>query len=244
MPGEGACELRVRLASYSHAGTLIATFVDARQSALAVNWARQLASVGPLGLVGLVTRLDPSVEAALQHAGAGLFCTEGEAMRINAQSGRWAEVAPLLRSGFSVLLSDVDVGWARSPLPYLRAVLRAHPHASLLISSNLGDANFSQSPLAADASALELEEPTPYVGDTSSGGLNIGIVFFHRRAAPQLEALLAQWVALLTTRRRDGRLALASFDQGLINQALRRHARSTAAPQRARTRAARARTAH
>ena len=128
-----------------------------------------------------------------------------------------------------LLLAAIAQCGAISAAGKLRAVLRAHPHASLLISSNLGDANFSQSPLGADASALELEEPTPYVGDTSSGGLNIGIVFFHRRAAPQLEALLAQWVALLTTRRRDGRLALASFDQGLINQALRRHARRHAA---------------
>ena len=91
-------------------------------------------SVGLRGVVGLTSRLDRQAESALEYAGAGIFCTTSEAMLIHAQAGRWAELVTLLRTGFDVLLSDVDVGWARNPLPYMRTVLRTHPHASMLFS--------------------------------------------------------------------------------------------------------------
>ena len=88
----------------------------------------------------------------LQDAGAGVFCTSSEEMQINAQAGRWAEVASLLQSGFSVLLSDVDVGWARDPLPYLRRVLQIHPAVGLLLSSNRArDPLFTRAPLRGSA---------------------------------------------------------------------------------------------
>ena len=229
-------------APYAVADTLIVTLVNTRQTALAVNWARQLGAVGLRGLIGVSSRLDKWVEAAVRRARAALFCMTNDTMRLYAQAGRWVEMLPLIRSGFNVLLSDADVGWARNPLPYLDSVLRAHPHISLLISSNRAADRFSTTLLPGNGAVggsggggggsaepgawLELEGPAPYLADESSASLNIGIIFFHRRSRRRLEHLLAGWSSALSTRRRDGRVEMASYDQGLINRELHRRMRA------------------
>ena len=216
------CSLRIDPSAYAVGGTLIATLVNVRHGSLAVAWAQQLAAIGLRGAVGIASLLAKDELAALTRAGTGVFCTTSTAMQINSQAGRWAEVASLLRSGLSVLLSDVDVGWARDPLPYLNEVLAAHPHAALLISSNIDDGNFSTMPLPSRlrASGLELEDPQPYRMDESRGALNIGILFFHSRARRFFVRMLDQWVSALSHRRGDGRLELEAFDQGRVNHLL------------------------
>ena len=254
-----SCELRIDLASYANGETLIATLVNARQSALTVSWSSQLAALGLRGVAGIASRLSPHAESAIRRAGNGVFCTVGEAMRLNAQAGRWAEVAALLRSGLHVLLSDVDVGWARDPRPYFHAVLHAHPETALLISCNLVDLQFTTTELSRGGSGggggggsgsggggggvggggggggwLELEDPGPFAADATSGALNVGILFLRREARAPLTRLLGRWARLMTTRRRDGRLEVASFDQGLINRQLKRAISSSPHPRDAR----------
>ena len=103
---------------HSQAGAVVATFTNAGAAKFALNWARQLHSVGLKSVVGLSQRLGEETENELRAAGAGLFCADGEHMQINGQAGRWSEVWPLLRAGVHVLLSDSDIAWMRNPLPY------------------------------------------------------------------------------------------------------------------------------
>ena len=107
---------------HSQAGAVVATFTNAGAAKFALNWARQLHSVGLKSVVGLSQRLGEETENELRAAGAGLFCADGEHMQINGQAGRWSEVWPLLRAGVHVLLSDSDIAWMRNPLPYFEQV--------------------------------------------------------------------------------------------------------------------------
>ena len=219
-----SCTLPIDFSLYAQNGTLVVTLINQRLSVLAVNWARQLATIGLRGTIGVTSRLDQQAEQDVLHAGAGIFCTTSAEMRIQPQAGRWAELVALLRTGFDILLSDVDVGWARNPLPYIHAVLHAHPQASILFSSNLGDGNFSTTPLhGANAEGLELEDPDAYrLGINLGDGFNVGILFVNQRSAhrafsARLERMFARWVELLSARS-DGQLRMASFDQGIINR--------------------------
>ena len=231
------CTLRIDFAAYVREQVLIVTLVNAEMSAFALNWALGLRAIGLRGVVGVSARLNATAETTLQDAGAGVFCTSSEEMQINAQAGRWAEVASLLQSGFSVLLSDVDVGWARDPLPYLRRVLQIHPAVGLLLSSNRArDPLFTRAPLRGSGRRdgwLELEEPAPFVTDNTSSALNVGIAFFSHAAQRGLEAMLKGWVAALTMpsqRSAHGepqppRKKLVAFDQGVIVRTLHRRMR-------------------
>ena len=138
--------------SHAQEGTIIATFTNLAVQRFALNWATQLHSVGLRVLVGSD---DPHMEAtareAFTRAGAGLFCADGQRMRRNGQAGRWPEVLPLLQLGYNLLLSDSDIGWFRSPLPYFAALRRAHPHADLLLCSDYVGNSYTTAPLPGGA---------------------------------------------------------------------------------------------
>ena len=70
---------------HSQAGAVVATFTNAGAAKFALNWARQLQSVGLKSVVGLSQRLGAELENELRAAGAGLFCADGEHMQINGQ---------------------------------------------------------------------------------------------------------------------------------------------------------------
>ena len=73
------CTLRIDFAAYVREQVLIATLVNAKMSAFALNWALGLRAIGLRGVVGVSARLNATAETALQHAGAGVFCTSSEA---------------------------------------------------------------------------------------------------------------------------------------------------------------------
>lgn len=144
--------------AHNNGGVLIATFTNRLAADFALNWARQLHTLGLRSLIGISERLvgwgegaggdAGGGEEAFKLAGAGLFCADGPSMKINGQAGRWAEVAPLLRSGLDVLLSDSDIAWFHNPIPYFRAVKQAHPHVDFLLSTDRAFNGYSAQQLA------------------------------------------------------------------------------------------------
>ena len=132
---------------YAVGDTIVATFTNPQASHFALNWALGLQSIGLKSLVGMSDRLGSRAEAQLHAADAGLFCADGKAMRRNGQAGRWAEVGPLLRHGFNVLLSDSDIGWLRDPMPYFSAARRAHPSLDFALLTDRVFNDYSSGPL-------------------------------------------------------------------------------------------------
>ena len=207
-----------RAANAQHS-TLIVTFTDIAAFPYALNWATQLNSIGLRSLVGVSTMPSDADEVALDRAGAIPFCADGPMMRKNGQAGRWAEVGKLLRYGMHVLLSDADVGWIRTPLPYFAAAKQAHPELDLLLCTDRADNGFSQRPLSALSAAATTRGAHPLQGKVESAsaegsagasdldleeGLsshypsyNIGIMFLYAHANTTLSALFECWVDAL-----------------------------------------------
>ena len=115
---------------------LFVTFTNFEQVLFAVNWARQLKVVGLRGLVGTPVELPPAHMHTIRAAGSSFFCANSELIRRNPQAGRWAEVAPLLRFGLHVIISDSDVSWLRNPTVYFHEVRRKHPAVDFLLCTD------------------------------------------------------------------------------------------------------------
>ncbi|KAL1496694.1 hypothetical protein AB1Y20_014288 [Prymnesium parvum] len=174
-------------AAHASNGTLIATFTNPKAAPFALNWARCFHALHLKTLVGISQRLGPRLEAALHAAGAGLFCADGAQMQRNGQAGRWAELLPLLRMGYHVLLSDSDIGWLRDPLPFFAAARRAHPTLDLALLTDQVINTYSATPLHGGGGDLELEHAL----HVSYPSLNIGVIFFYSHALPRLAELVS-----------------------------------------------------
>ena len=198
--------------SHAHEGTIIATFTNLAVQRFALNWATQLQRVGLRSLVGSADpRMDATARTAFAHVGAGLFCADGQRMRSNGQAGRWPEVLPLLQLGYNLLLSDSDIGWFRSPLPYFAALRRAHPHADLLLCSDYVGNGYTTAPLPGGAEGdLDLD----VIGNAKISSINIGVLFAYAGANRSVATLISAWAdAVVDTT--SG--SLVTWDQGPIN---------------------------
>ena len=134
--------------AHAQAGVLIVTFTNQGGAAMALNWARQLHSLGGLrSLIGLTGPLSEATLAALRRVGAGIFCADGQLARLDSAAGRWEELAPLVDFGLDVLCSDADIAWLRNPLPYLRAVQRRHPTVDIALAADRVTLDFTSAPL-------------------------------------------------------------------------------------------------
>lgn len=67
----------------------------------------------------------------------------------------------LLRFGLNILVSDADIAWVRSPLPYFKAVRRRHPAVDFLLCTDKAHNNLQSKPLFA---------PTERHGSSRQGG--------------------------------------------------------------------------
>ena len=206
--------LSAELASaHAQEGTIIVTFTNQAVQTFALNWATQLHSVGLRSLVGSADQhMEPTSRATFARTGAGLFCADGRRMRRNGQAGRWPEVLPLLQLGYNLLLSDSDIGWFRSPLPYFAALRRAHPHADLLLCSDYVGNGYTTAPLPGGAEGdLDLDS----VGNAKVSSVNIGVLFAYASANRSVAALIGAWAdAVVDATSATG---LAAWDQGPIN---------------------------
>ena len=220
---------------YAQKHTLFVTFTNAASSAFAANWALQLSAIKLSGLVGVVERLPSAHALSIKDAGSGLFCGSGRYMRRNGQAGRWAEVAPLLRFGLNVLISDSDIVWFRDPRPYFREVRRAHPHVDFLLCMDRAFNGYETRRLlrerwmaagARDAAALssDLDLEDGVGGQIPS--YNIGILMLYAHAAANISVMIdVLWMRAVQTPEYDKRTGkkqpmkggMSSWDQGPIN---------------------------
>ena len=213
--------------------TLFVTFTNEAASIFAANWAKQLAAIGLSGIVGVVDRLPLVHLEAISSAGSGLFCGSGQYMRRNGQAGRWAEVAPLLRFGVNVLISDADIAWFRDPRPYFREIRRVHPHVDFLLCTDRAFNGYHTAPLhrsrgagAARESALATDLDLEDGVGSAIPSYNIGILMLYAHAASNISAMIdVLWVRAVQTVEYDKRTGkkqpmnngLARWDQGPIN---------------------------
>ena len=173
--------------AHSQHSMIIATLTSTSRADFAVNWAKSLHALGLRSLVGIAELLGDEAEASLRASGAGLFCADGQAMHDNAQAGRWAEVAPLLATGMDVLLTDADVAFLSSPIPWLSAALHAHPHADALFASDhVAREGYSTATITPHGDGgsdfLDLEgEELVRSFDPAQSLLNIGVLFLRGR---------------------------------------------------------------
>ena len=159
-------------------------------------------------------------------------------MRRNGQAGRWAEVAPLLRFGVSVLVSDADIAWFRDPRPYFQEVRTQHPHVDFLLATDRAFNGYTTSRLVRAASA----SPYPQLAydldleDGPGGSIpsyNIGVLMLYAHAAANLSSMIdVLWIQAVSTDEfeRNGKKkpminGLSSWDQGPINTRVLRGAR-------------------
>ena len=140
-------------------GTIFATFTNPGAKHFAINWALQLQTLGIGSLVGASKRLGDESELALAKAGAFVFCSDGPMINHNGQAGRWSEVAPLLRSGLNVLISDSDMIWMRNPLGYFRRAQQAHPNLHFLLCTDRAINSYQSEPMRAPPQALAHHSP-------------------------------------------------------------------------------------
>lgn len=126
------------------------------QAALAANWVRSAARANLSCLVGVCEAAAPPAAllaplcvppgaavsappgSADSFGGCGLFHALNSACVANPRLGRWFYAAEVLQAGFDLLSSDPDVAFARPPLPYLGALLAAHPAADVLATRRAG----------------------------------------------------------------------------------------------------------
>ena len=198
--------------AHAQEGAIIATFTNAAVQTFALNWATQLHRVGLRSLVGSADpRMDATARRAFARVGAGLFCADGQRMRSNGQAGRWPEVLALLQLGYNLLLSDSDIGWFRSPLPYFAALRRAHPHADLLLCSDYVGNGYTTAPLPGGAEGdLDLD----IMGNAKVSSINIGVLFAYAAANQSVATLIGAWADAVVD---EGSGDLAKWDQGPIN---------------------------
>ena len=232
--------------SAAHENFLFVTFTNQASALYAVNWALQLQAIHVSGLIGVVPNKGGAVGArpsdfrrhvtAIRRAGSATFCTTGEMIQRNGQAGRWQEVAPLLRYGLDVLISDADITWFRDPRPYFRRARHVHPHLDFLLctdrafngytTTRMGPAERGAGGGSADMSVddagdLDLED-----GPLSSiPSYNIGIMMLYAHAASNISAMIeVLFLRAVSTPEynKQGRQepmngGLARWDQGPIN---------------------------
>jgi hypothetical protein len=209
---------------------LFVTFTNFEQVVFAVNWARQLKVVGLRGLVGTPVELPPAHMHNIRAAGSSLFCANSELIRRNPQAGRWAEVAPLLRFGLHVIISDSDVSWLRNPTAYFHEVRRKHPAVDFLLCTDRAYNGYNGAPLLAaphhsadlDPHDLDLEADGEFMAVPS---YNIGIMVLYAHAAANLSAMIdVLWIDAVSRtviergRKEPMRGGLSAWDQGPINK--------------------------
>ena len=190
-------------------GSLLVTFTNTQAQDFALNWARQLHTIGLPSLVGTSDDLGRETVAEFRRARAGLFCAGGDQMRRNGQAGRWVELLPLLQFGLGVMVSDSDIGWFRSPLPYFAAVRHAHPRVDLLLCSDYVGNGYSTTPLRGGAGGdLDLDGwPQAKVSS-----INIGVLYAYPHANRSVGALIQAW-SVAVVESSEGGGALAKWDQ-------------------------------
>ena len=194
-------------------GSLVVTFTNRQAQDFALNWARQLHTIGVPSLVGTSDDLGRETIAEFRRTRAGLFCADGDQMLRNGQAGRWIELLPLLEYGLGVMVSDSDIGWFRSPISYFASVRRAHPHVDLLLCSDYVGNGYSTKPLRGGADGdLDLDGwPQAKVSS-----INIGVLYAYPHANRSVGALIRAWSAAVVESSERG--GLAQWDQGPINQ--------------------------
>ena len=167
-------------------------------------------------------------------AGSSFFCGTGELMRRNGQAGRWSEVAPLLRFGLHVLISDADISWLRDPRPYFREVRRKHPQLDFLLCTDRAFNGYMSEPLVKQRLALarparssqaarsplermpvsdrQADRALAHDLDLEDGEMaaipsyNIGILMLYAHAASNLSAMIdILWVEAVTKPVKDRR---------------------------------------
>lgn len=220
--------------THAQSHVLFVTFTNRAAGEFAVNWARQLQTIGLYGLVGVVDSLPTERTSAIQAAGSSLFCTTGELVRRNGQAGRWAEVAPLLRFGMHVVISDADVSWLRDPRAYFHEVRRQHPMLDFLLCTDRAFNGYNGEPLLRrprsqwSTASQDLEGDLDLEDGTMSAvpSYNIGILVLYAHAAANLSAMIdVLWVDAVSRSSFDNRGrkeptsgGLAAWDQGPINK--------------------------
>ena len=198
--------------------TVFVTFMNVRTISFALNWAAHLAKAKMGGgIVGFMNmRQDTSVfrglSAKLSTLGVATFCATSPQAAISPQGGRWFHVIPLLLTGVRVILSDVDVVWLRSPLPYLRELEEAHPQMDFAISSDAQSPTDGRRILANSSRALDIE-----AFGACSVSLNVGVVAF----APSARAGAIKAIHEVE-RHLNSSIMLRRVDQGPINHVWKR----------------------
>ena len=139
----------------SRSRILFVTFADIDSIEFAVNWARQLQSIGLMGLIGSSAALGARDVEAIYAAGSRIFCTTGALILRNGQAGRWAEVPPLLRYGQHVVVSDADIAWLRDPRSYFMEVHRRHPALDFLLCTDRAFNGYERSRLWPNGTATK-----------------------------------------------------------------------------------------
>jgi len=137
------CSVDALVRRHAVDNTVIVTFGNARQRHFTANWVLTLQSVGVSAgiLVGMMN-MQPSdplyvpFARALRGRGVGVYTVNSPQVKQAPQGGRWFHVAPLLRTGARLVLSDSDVVWLRDPVPYLRALEAAHPKLDFAVSTD------------------------------------------------------------------------------------------------------------
>ena len=224
---------------HAHQHVLFVTFSNAATSELAANWAQQLRTIGFDGLVGANEELPAQYTRKISLAGSGIFCCTGKLMKRNGQAGRWEEVAPLLRFGLHVLISDADVSWLRDPRPYFREVRRRHPALDFLLCSDRafngyvteplvrrrnrtrGDFDARARPASAHEQALSGDLDLEVGSEAAIPSYNIGILMLYAHAAANLSSMIdVLWVEAVSTPTTNNRgkqepmhAGLAAWDQ-------------------------------
>ncbi|KAK3274677.1 hypothetical protein CYMTET_17149 [Cymbomonas tetramitiformis] len=210
--------------------TLVVGFTNSLGvSSLSLMWARHLFRLG-LADCTLLGITDPDLShtkasgtlRTVMAMGLHVFAADSPETRKNKYA-RWVHVEPLAHSGLNLLLTDVDIAWLRNPLPYMRALVKAHPTVDFLISS---DHEIATSLQLGEKSRIILESDVTSGGAAGEGELgmenpqsahssfNVGIMYLRgdRGAARHI---IAEICTVLRASNWEG------IDQELINLMLR-----------------------
>lgn len=111
------------------------------QVSMVLNWVRHMKRLKVNCLVAVCEESIGKKEVwpLLEEAWCIPFLAPRQETTENPKAGRWWYVHDMLSAGFDVLSSDADVAWLRDPMPYFGELLKAHPAADVLTSTDANE---------------------------------------------------------------------------------------------------------